>query len=164
ATSTTVSTWTSIFNGNNTGNVKLSWVAWSFADKNESSALLIPGSCGSESWTNVSPAGTLIKNIVNSNPADNFTVCGTTLGIFNPEIAASKMITYPNPANDRICFQLEGKRMSKLLVFDVLGNKVMEEDNPRECIELNTELAPATYIIKVFYPDGSTDYSKFLKQ
>lgn len=53
---------------------KLSWITWSFADKNESSALLAPRSCASNNWTNLSASGTFIKANINT-PADNFIAC-----------------------------------------------------------------------------------------
>jgi|GEM_PF-2641990 aryl-phospho-beta-D-glucosidase BglC (GH1 family) len=52
---------------------KLSWITWSFADKNESSALLAPGSCATNKWKNLSASGTYIKSQI-ATP-DNFVAC-----------------------------------------------------------------------------------------
>ncbi len=52
----------------------VSWINWSYADKAEVSAALVPGSCGSGSWNNTSASGTFIKDHI-LFPADNF-VCG----------------------------------------------------------------------------------------
>jgi hypothetical protein len=41
---------------------KISWCNWSFADKNETSAALLSGACGSSSWNNTSPSGTYVKS------------------------------------------------------------------------------------------------------
>ena len=56
---------------------KISWVNWSFADKDEVSAALKPGSCGSN-WNNTSVSGAFIKQRIIS-PADNF-VCSNGNG------------------------------------------------------------------------------------
>ncbi|WP_156140514.1 cellulase family glycosylhydrolase [Sporocytophaga myxococcoides] len=53
---------------------KLSWIVWSFADKNESSALLAQRACASNQWNNLSESGTFIKENINA-PADNFIAC-----------------------------------------------------------------------------------------
>lgn len=43
---------------------KISWVCWSYADKNEVSSSLISGSCRDRKWNNTSESGTLIKNLL----------------------------------------------------------------------------------------------------
>lgn len=53
---------------------KISWVCWSYADKNEVSSTLIPGSCNSGNWNNTSECGTLIKGLLTQNPFQ-FTAC-----------------------------------------------------------------------------------------
>ena len=46
---------------------KISWVCWSFSDKGEVSATLVPGSCNSKNWNNVSECGQLIKGLISAN-------------------------------------------------------------------------------------------------
>eukprot|EP01060_Flectonema_neradi_P041728 TRINITY_DN99_c0_g1_i2.p1 TRINITY_DN99_c0_g1~~TRINITY_DN99_c0_g1_i2.p1 ORF type:complete len:1288 (+),score=323.51 TRINITY_DN99_c0_g1_i2:47-3910(+) len=46
--------------------VSISFVQWSFADKDEDSAALMPGSCGTQSWDTTSCSGTFLKNFVKS--------------------------------------------------------------------------------------------------
>jgi len=46
---------------------KISWVCWSFSDKGEVSATLVPGSCSSGSWNNTTECGTLIKGLISAN-------------------------------------------------------------------------------------------------
>lgn len=53
---------------------KISWICWSYADKNEVSSTLIPGSCNSGNWNNTSTCGTLIKELLKQNPF-SFTAC-----------------------------------------------------------------------------------------
>ena len=54
----------------------ISWINWSFADKAEVSAALVPGACSSGSWNNTSTSGAFIKDHI-LVPADNF-ACGGT--------------------------------------------------------------------------------------
>ena len=54
----------------------ISWANWSFSDKAELSAALVPGSC-SGNWNNTSASGTWVKSKINT--ADNFACNGDTL-------------------------------------------------------------------------------------
>lgn len=58
-------------------NHKISWVNWNFADKQEVSSALQPGSCAAGSWNNTSTSGAFIKDNL-LNPADNFS-CGPVM-------------------------------------------------------------------------------------
>ncbi len=53
---------------------KISWVCWSFSDKGEVSATLVPGSCNSRNWSNLSECGQLIKGLISENKIP-FTAC-----------------------------------------------------------------------------------------
>jgi aryl-phospho-beta-D-glucosidase BglC (GH1 family) len=57
---------------------KVSWANWTFSDKSEPSAALLPGSCGGNSWDNTTASGTWVKNKMNT-PLDNFVCNGDTL-------------------------------------------------------------------------------------
>lgn len=46
---------------------KISWICWSYSDKGEVSATLVPGSCNSKNWNNVSECGQLIKGLISAN-------------------------------------------------------------------------------------------------
>lgn len=46
---------------------KISWICWSFSDKNEVSATLVSGSCSSGNWNNTTECGTLIKGLISAN-------------------------------------------------------------------------------------------------
>jgi aryl-phospho-beta-D-glucosidase BglC (GH1 family) len=50
---------------------KVSWINWSFADKNEVSAALSSGACAGGNWNTTSTSGTFIKQRI-SSPADDF--------------------------------------------------------------------------------------------
>ena len=49
--------------------VSLSFAQWSYADKNEVSAALTSGACGSKSWDSTSCSGTFLKNYIKSKVA-----------------------------------------------------------------------------------------------
>ena len=53
---------------------KISWICWSYSDKGEVSATLVPGSCNSKNWNNVSECGQLIKGLISANKIP-FEVC-----------------------------------------------------------------------------------------
>ncbi len=58
--------WLSIFKGNNPDSIKISWVNWSLGDKDESSAVFLPGACKTEKWKNLTEGGLWIKNELKS--------------------------------------------------------------------------------------------------
>lgn len=66
--------WIDIFNGNNDDGITISWVNWSFADKDETSAALVPYACAQQKFNTTSQSGTLVKELL-SSPADNFLSC-----------------------------------------------------------------------------------------
>ncbi len=63
-----------VLGGKNPAGIKVSWCAWSFVDKDESSALLKPYSCQNATWNNRSTAGAKTFDIIN-NPAKDSTTC-----------------------------------------------------------------------------------------
>ena len=68
---TNAQNWVSFMGGNNSSGMKISWCNWSYCDKDESSAALMPGACGANGWNNTSTSGTWVKDKI-LNPADNF--------------------------------------------------------------------------------------------
>ncbi|MCA0228832.1 MAG: cellulase family glycosylhydrolase [Bacteroidetes bacterium] len=68
---TNAQNWVSFMGGNNSSGMKISWCNWSYCDKDESSAALLPGVCGANGWNNTSTSGTWVKDKI-LNPADNF--------------------------------------------------------------------------------------------
>jgi aryl-phospho-beta-D-glucosidase BglC (GH1 family) len=56
--------WLLMFNGNNAGKQLVSYCNWSYCDKEETSAALLPGSCEKEEWNNVTPSGGYIKKVL----------------------------------------------------------------------------------------------------
>ena len=76
---------------------KISWVNWSFADKSESSAALLPGASSQKNWNMVSESGQYIKDLL-SQPRD-FELCegGSTDTPEEEEEVVTPMaaVTYP---------------------------------------------------------------------
>jgi len=74
----------SIFDGNNTGGQKISWCGWSWCDKNETSAYLQSGSCGSNP-PRFTTAGNYAITKIQTNP-NNWTACSATTPTFTRTI------------------------------------------------------------------------------
>lgn len=68
--------WLKVLNGANDGGQLISSCNWSFGDKNETSAALLPGSCQQQNWNNRTTSGNFAYNYI-SQP-DNFTQCTST--------------------------------------------------------------------------------------
>jgi len=88
--------WVDLMAGNNPAGIKVSWCNWSFADKDESSAALQPGACGSGAWNNTTPSGTWVKQRILS-PADSW--AGTAPRTFTP-LPARTLVGYWQNWND----------------------------------------------------------------
>ncbi|MCR6639100.1 MAG: Ig-like domain-containing protein [Sporocytophaga sp.] len=52
---------------------KISWINWSYCDKDEASAALNPGACDADAWNDLSPSGAYMKTKL--SVADNFISC-----------------------------------------------------------------------------------------
>jgi len=57
-------TWIHLFNGNNKGNQKVSFINWSYSDKEESSAALNHGACAQQNGNDVSFSGRYMKKVI----------------------------------------------------------------------------------------------------
>lgn len=88
--------WVDLMSGNNPAGIKVSWCNWSFADKDESSAALQSGACGSGAWNSTSPSGTWVKQRILS-PADSW--AGTAPRTFTP-LPARTLVGYWHNWND----------------------------------------------------------------
>ncbi len=80
---TNAQNWVDLMAGNNTSGLKLSWVNWNFADKNETSSALNPGACANAAWNNTSTSGTWVKDRI-LNPADDFGPATPFVSITSP--------------------------------------------------------------------------------
>ncbi|MBC7388544.1 MAG: cellulase family glycosylhydrolase [Opitutaceae bacterium] len=62
-----------VLGGANPSGILVSWCVWSYADKDETSALLKPGSCGSGGWNNRTQAGIKTYELINNPKKDTLT-------------------------------------------------------------------------------------------
>lgn len=56
--------WLLMLSGNNAGNQKVSFCNWSFSDKDETSAALVPGACAKGDWNATTPSGAYMKKVL----------------------------------------------------------------------------------------------------
>ena len=56
--------WLHMFNGNNKGNQKVSFVNWSYNDKEELASALKEGACSNQGWNNTSFSGNYAKRVI----------------------------------------------------------------------------------------------------
>merc|ERR1712048_160882 len=52
---------------NDASGQKISWAQWSYADKAEKSAALLPGSCAAKAWDSTSTSGTFVKTYIKTH-------------------------------------------------------------------------------------------------
>jgi aryl-phospho-beta-D-glucosidase BglC (GH1 family) len=79
-----------VFNGNNPSGNIISWCNWSFSDADETSAALLPGSCGAATWNNTTPSGTKLKALINT--PDRFAPCdGSPFILTQPDNKKAKL-------------------------------------------------------------------------
>ena len=71
-----------MLSGENAGKQKVSFCNWSYSDKDEQSAALLPFSCKHGKWNNASPSGDYIRrvfNVVNNGAIDSTVLKPTNL-------------------------------------------------------------------------------------
>lgn len=69
---------------------------------------------------------------------------------------------YPNPASESFQITLNGIKCTRLEIYDVLGNKVFQDNHTQENIN-SSEWKSGLYIISVINENGSTYKTKFIK-
>ncbi|MBR4814382.1 MAG: cellulase family glycosylhydrolase, partial [Paludibacteraceae bacterium] len=129
---------------------KISWVNWSFADKNESSAALQPGASRSKNWNMVSESGQYIKQLL-SQPK-NFEPCEDINGVENNLLEKHPITLYPNPTEDFFSVSVpEGEKLSKVQLFDLTGRFLFESEE--DMVDVS-RLDRGVYCVKVFLTNG----------
>ena len=129
---------------------KISWVNWSFADKNESSAALQPGASRSKNWNMVSESGQYIKQLL-SQPK-NFEPCEDINGVENNLLEKHPITLYPNPAKDLFSVSVpDGETLVKVQLFDLTGRFLLESEEGTVDV---SRLDRGVYCVKVFLTNG----------
>lgn len=96
-----------------------------------------------------SEAGKYTDILTNINGCDS--VVNTTIQVFSSieNISPSRILCYPNPANNSVLVQLEGLFQEPLMVFDIYGRKIFGGEFISNKYIINTEsFSEGTYIIQ----------------
>ena len=129
---------------------KISWVNWSFSDKDESSAALQPDASKSKNWNLVSESGQYIKQLL-TQPR-NFETCDGINGVENNPLEKQIVTLYPNPTKDEFSVSVpEGMRLTKVQLFDLTGRFLQE--SAKETVDISG-LESGVYGVKVIFSDG----------
>lgn len=130
-----------MLNGGNPHKIRVSWCNWSFADKDEDSALLKPYSCNAQNWTNKTTSGDIVYKHLNT-PADNFQECGDShVGEYAPE----QLSIYPNPGAGY--FTLDVSHGERVRILDHLGQVLFNQEIEQNQMDLS-HLPAGIYFIQ----------------
>lgn len=125
---------------------KISWANWSIADKNESSASLLPGAPGNGSWTdaNLSPAGIYVRSKIREVATYEFsgvTPRQTKLSGFSARsVAGDLRISLPSQASELLVRDLSGRTLEQRKLS---GEQEMRLQAPQGGVVLVQVTAPA---------------------
>jgi hypothetical protein len=115
------------------------------------------GGTSSETITRTYTAGTYYVRVYGYSNANNATNCYTlrvATGTASREgdlIAESKLVVYPNPANNNLTVQIDGlKGAADIRLFDMYGKVVLQTATSRTSTQLDiSQLAAGVYLVKV---------------
>ncbi|OIN60026.1 cellulase family glycosylhydrolase [Arsenicibacter rosenii] len=143
--------WINLMAGQNSSGIKVSWCNWSFCDKDESSAALVPGACGSNGWNNTSQSGAYVKNWILS-PADDFGPATPAVTIASP--AANTTVTIG--ANVVIAATVSNTTAASVAFYS--GNTKLGDDTTAPYAWTITGIAAGSYTLtaQATLPDGQT--------
>ncbi|MCX6181666.1 MAG: cellulase family glycosylhydrolase [Bacteroidetes bacterium] len=113
-----------VLGGKNDAQIKVSWCTWSFADKDESSALLKPFSCANATWNNRTTAGNKTYALINI-PAKNASTC------FPEPVIVQHPQNVVNALGDStaLTVQVSGDQLQYLWQKSINGNDWMDLPN-----------------------------------
>lgn len=175
-------TWTSLTYTGNVGNRNLEYIPNTNTivsvgtTPNSSTSYTSYSTDDGLTWTEVM-TGTQVTTLkfkdLNLGFGGGFTINSTTGGIFkynatfldtNNFSKTQDLLVYPNPATNLI--YIDGKNISKILVFDMTGKEVMAKKiNTTNTFGLDiSSLSSGIYILNTFTDSGFTSSLKFSKQ
>jgi hypothetical protein len=96
-------------------------------------------------------ANTIQQFYNNQNYTQN---CTITVNIKDNNIQTNKIVIYPNPSNGKFTISNE-LILEKIEIFDILGNKVYEDEPKVQIAQINTNLPKGLYIYRVKLSDCS---------
>jgi hypothetical protein len=83
----------------------------------------------------------------------------------NSFINSGQTIIYPNPFVNNVQI-VSGKYLKKVLIYDVIGNRISEfsaENNAKEVLLALDELVPGIYFAEIYFSDGTSVIRKINK-
>lgn len=81
-------------------------------------------------------------------PMSHFRVVGRT-ALSTDDIAADQIQLYPNPATSVLNISTSGKKIDEIVIYDALGQKMMDVSNPLRNVLHLEALADGTYIVEI---------------
>lgn len=116
------------------------------------------------SWTDGDPDGT---NALNGDVIyiDNIVaapIVNGTLGIEKISKDDASVKLYPNPVRDVLNITAEGRNVSKIEVYSILGRKVLDVENTKT-VNVST-LSRGVYVSKIYGDDDSVSTKRFVKE
>jgi|GEM_PF-2367497 len=79
------------------------------------------------------------------------------------EKAKQKVYAYPNPVNDILSFDLGDEQLTSLQIFDIQGQKVLQEKLIVNSKILVASLTPGIYLVRATTQNGNTYVQKITK-
>jgi uncharacterized repeat protein (TIGR01451 family) len=97
-----------------------------------------------------SKAGTYTDILTNARGCDSIVISVVKISSGIQAIYSNAFTIYPNPANDMVSIHAANASNEMLLVYDVFGNKVIEQSMNGNSMQLNTSsLASGAYIVQI---------------
>jgi len=119
---------------------------WALNDKVEGASVLKSGSNINGNWTNsdLTTSGILVKDII-----ENWNSNCSLISSEEYHQLEYGIELYPNPAKDVLFLDVnDGLELSSITMFDVIGNMILEINNPENTIHLNS-LDTGFYIVDI---------------
>ena len=92
-------------------------------------------------------------NILDTHVAAYFTDNAVQCSLNTQFFTQNKISIYPNPVSDMLYFETADTVIEKVIIFDLSGRKVIEQNNSTDNISLS-HLQKGNYLIKIFSNKG----------
>ncbi len=93
---------------------------------------------------------TVIVTDANGCAASSTFVVASAVGIATIDAVSSQVYVYPNPANDYVVIEINGYKMEKVEIYDVLGQIMFTGEPNSSKLQVNTsELSQGVYLVKI---------------
>ncbi|MCX6297067.1 MAG: T9SS type A sorting domain-containing protein [Bacteroidetes bacterium] len=93
---------------------------------------------------------TVIVTDANGCAASSTFVVASSVGIESIDAISSQVNVYPNPANEYVMIEINGYKMEKVEIYDVLGQIMYSGEPNSSKLQINTsKLNQGVYLVKV---------------